>query len=74
MLAAPPSRPWQYEQARTARLSQLEMFQAVRRPGVDVAGLRMRLGCAFLRHGWLVLQPEAAMAVVARVAGGPSLN
>jgi hypothetical protein len=74
MLATTAASSWQYEQVRTARLAQMGLFQEVRRPRVDVGRLRLRLECAFLRHGWLVMQPERSMAVVTHLAGGPSEN
>ena len=64
----------QSDYIRSARLAQLELIREVRRPTVDAVQLRQHLACAVMVHGWLMIRPASVMAVITRIAAGPSLN
>ena len=64
----------QSDYIRSARLAQLELIREIRGRSVDADQLRQHLACAVMVHGWLMIKPEPVMAVITRIAAGPSLN
>ena len=74
MLTTNACQSRQSDYIRSARLAQLGLIREVRRPAVDADQLRQRLACAVMVHGWLMIRPESVMAVITRIAAGPSLN
>ena len=67
--------PVPQQKMRKARACEVGLIREVQRSRMlDAERLRLRLGCACLLHGYLLLEHDVTVATLARIAGGRRLN